>query len=339
MSTHPYAATDPAQLLRILKGTPAPEADTSELEELRAKVERLEAENALIAPLQAENKRLKRDNTRFQMENGAMVHLIENKHLKPNEKIALVRLGRLTLEKKEKVGTDPNGNVRISPSEIANDWRKKDTTEQYNADGSHIVMARKTVPPLLEGLRHIARLDYVNVSAGRDPVSGRPYMDDLLLEPPASLHDFLKPFAWYQPAEQVNRKTRTTKPTRTPCPHCGKVHDYDVTTTCTGCKQVVAQRTIDRTTPPAEADAEAREPMVDKLSPNSTKGPMVDKLSPPPQDPGDTPDPWDMPRQTPPKRSAPSPAQAQSGEPWLTRGTYMMRNGAFERVGDAGGAS
>jgi len=278
-------------------------------------------EVTLTDRLQAENRRLKRDNARLEKDNHALIRLVENTHLKPTEKTVLVRTGRLAMEAKAKVGTDPNGNVRISPSELANDWRPRNHTGQHNPrDGSRIITARKTVPALLEGLRHIAPLDYVNVFAGRDPVTKKPYMNDILIEPPDALHNFLKPFAWYEPGEQVNRQVRTPAPPKhTPCIHCGEVHDLVRTDTCTGCEKVVATRVIDRTTVPETVSDPAAGGGGDTLSPKEPSLTLVDTLSPPPSEPADV---GARDTLSPPLGSPTAPPRPITE--WPQRGTYVF---------------
>ena len=272
-------------------------------------------EVTLTDRLQAEVRRLKRDNARLEQDKNALIRLVENTHLTPSHKIVLVRTARLAMDAKVKEGTDTHGNVRLEPSAIAHDYRPKNHEGQYNPrDGSRIALPRKNVPKVLRDLRLLAPLSFVEQqSAKTDPVTKKHYMNDILLEPPDALHNFLKPFAWYEPGEQVNRQKRTTPPPAPKeCIHCGEVHDIIRTDTCDGCKEVIATRVIDRTTVPEPEPAP--EPVTiegggDKVSTKEPQLTLVDKVSTPPP---------------------------MADHPWpLKRGTYLLGRAHVDVAGAA----
>ena len=293
-----------------------PDAEASEIEVLQAQVAQLQKQLATTQRKLVEKS----------ADYDALERFYENPHMTPTQKVVLVRTGRLAMEAKAAGKQEKDGNVVIAPAEIANDYRPKDTTGQRNPkDGTRIVAARKVIPATLRDLRALATLDFAERhSTKKDKKTGRRYMNDIVLEAPQSMAGFLRPFAWYEPPTTVDRKQRTTTPKPTACPHCHEVHDWEVTTTCTGCDKVIRTRTIDHTSPPVPEPAAPEvetssewEPLGDKLSPNVNTGSLVDKVFPNPPDP--------LPSRPPGTASL-----------WpLERGTYVIGHGHIERVGDS----
>jgi len=227
MSANPHAATDPARLLRILKGTPAPEAEPNEVEHLRAEVARLRQENASL-----------------RCDNAALVKLITNPHLKEASKIVAVRLAVTAKSKaSHNQDVDDAGRVRVSASEIAEDHRRRpepgERLAPVNPDGSPFLMPRSSVKGILAELRDTHRvLDFKETKVRKVRAANNlPYTDtEYLVTPGASLADTLKAAAWFTPA------TPTIRPytRQAPCIHCGEVHARKVV--CDGCGAIV--RTI-----------------------------------------------------------------------------------------------
>jgi hypothetical protein len=225
MSANPHAATDPAQMIRILKGQP--EAEPNQVEHLRAEVARLRQEN-----------------TSLRCDNAALVKLITNPHLKEASKILVVRLA-VTAKSKASRGQDVDdaGRVRISASEIAGDHRRRpepgERRAPVNPDGSPFLMPRSSVKGLLAELRDTHRvIDFSETKVRKVRAANNlPYADtEYLVTPGASLAETLKAAAWFTPA------TPTVRPytRQAPCIHCGEVHGRTVV--CDGCGAVI--RTI-----------------------------------------------------------------------------------------------
>ncbi len=184
---------------------------------------------------------------------SAMFQVAVNPNLKPAEKVVILATFGLVQQKRNRGEVDPDGTVRISSSEIAEDWRPKpkegERVVPFNPkDGSRPRMARDKVRPILKEA----------MKRGILPVSERPivrrqdgasYQDtDWAIVPPASLDKFLAPAATYCPEEITPRKPR-----RLPCPHCNEVHKIIRKDYCEGCGSLRNETTID---PPDKAAAE-----------------------------------------------------------------------------------
>lgn len=200
--------------------------------------------------------RLRRENGELKRSIGTLVQVGMNPHLKEKEKVAIFATFGLVQQKRDRGEAEPDGTVRLSAAEIADDWRPKPEkgahVAPFNPKGSVPRMARDKVRPLLERLSEEGIL----------PASPRPMVrhrdgssfqdTDWAFVPPASLDAFLAPAAQWRPEEITPRKPRTLS-----CPHCNEVHKVIRRDYCEGCGTLRQEQVID---PPDKA---AVEPVTD----------------------------------------------------------------------------
>lgn len=204
---------------------------------------------------------------------GTLVQVCLNPNLKATEKVAIVATFGLVQAKRDRGEVDPDGTVRLSAAEIANDWRpdpkKGEHVAPFNPkDGSKPRMSRDKVRPLLNTLTK---------DRGLLPASPRPtvrhrdgasFQDtEWAIVPPASLDAFLIPAAGWCPEEITPRKPRSL-----PCPHCNEVHKVERIDVCQGCGSIRERKIID---PPDRAGAEL------DMSPESTSEKLAEVRTPP----------------------------------------------------------
>lgn len=207
-----------------------------ELQYLRAKVARLEADNR------------------------ALVRLIKNPYLKPTDKTWLVSAGTEVLAAASRGEVDDQGRVRLDKGRISQDWRRKpkqgEAREKVNPDGSLYLMPRSSVPTTGKRLRDMGLISFEEAPDTVRREDGTTYHDNMIfLTPPQTLADLLNPAAHYVP-EDYQPRADYTKPER--CVHCGEIHGRTIKVTretyCgtaddPGCGAMIKSTTTERTVP------------------------------------------------------------------------------------------
>ena len=183
--------------------------------------------------LRQENAYLKQKNTYLERENAYLVRLSKSSYLAGTDRAMLVNIGTQTLAKVSRGELEPDGRVRLTPAEISEDYRPKpeagEARMKTNPNGEPFLMTRGSVKGRAEAAKAAGLLSFELKATRKERKNGRPYVDhDLLITPPVSLAEFLRPAAMYVPEEL---QTRADYRKQEPCPHCNEVHERTVRTT------------------------------------------------------------------------------------------------------------
>jgi hypothetical protein len=191
-----------------------------------------------VEVLEAENRRLKAECARKDRENLALIRLLRNPHVNASVSAITTNLAEIAIGRKRHDKTGHDGTVRLSPGDIANDFRsdpnRGERLAKLNRDGSMPLMRRAGVDKALESLKAQGLIDFEKERVKRRRSNGSRYGDwDYLFAVPESVAAFVKPLAHFRPAGI----TQAPYTRQAPCPHCHEVHSRKVV--CDGCGSVV----------------------------------------------------------------------------------------------------
>ena len=208
---------------------------------------------------------LRAENTALRAHVSILTQTLVTPHVNAKTKALVIRIAAEARAKASKGEADPNGRVMLSTAEISNDWRratpKGETTPAINhTDGSVPIMKRGTVLTAARAARDLGLIDFEERKVKREHANGNAYQDtEILITPPVSIAEALRPVATYRPAEITPRPYRK----QDPCPHCGEVHARTVIkqTMCgteedPGCGAILSETIVTLPIPPAN-DPEA----------------------------------------------------------------------------------
>lgn len=209
--------------------------------------------------------------------NRELVRLIENPHVKRSAILLHLRVGQEAASQRRRMKLEPEG-ARLSQADISNDWRPTGHKGSLNPDGSRPFMRRDDVISGLRDLQVMVPIVFAEKkSEKKHPVKGRSYGNDVIVEPPESLAEWLHPLAVYAPGTPYQRKEHTpAKPRPKPCPHCHEVHDTHRVDTCMGCEKTIKDIIIPVPTV-EEMSPEATSWSAPKSTPDQAKSEQVTK--------------------------------------------------------------
>lgn len=239
---------------------------------------------------------LRRQRDAARDDNRALIGAIMNPEVSRSELIVAVSAAALAAAKVASGEVEPDGTVRLTAAEIANDWRPAAATGERlaptNPNGERFRVARSVVTPTLTAsvARGLVRATPRKVP--RTHRNGSRYTDtEWAFASTASIAAALQPWATYRPPEPKTRKPRTASP---PCPHCGEVHPVIRLDACAGCGSVLDEFVINPASSSTPAPAETASDNLSEAStaPLDTPLPrpqltLSDKLSEAPADPAE----------------------------------------------------
>lgn len=221
---------------------------------------------------------------------GVFVLALKTPHVKAKLKVLVAQLAALAISKRSRGESEPDGRVRLTAAEIAEDWRARTPKgvqlPATNPDGSTPLMRRQTAATLIREAVEMGILDNIEeASTVRQHATRATYRDtDFLMTPPESVCLALAPLAAYAPDEPKQRTYRK----QPPCPDCGEIHERRRDTICTGCGAVTRSEALavrDGPEPSSDTTNEAPDTRVTVNESGSPKNGEVNNLpAPPPQD-------------------------------------------------------
>jgi len=219
--------------------------------------------------------------------NRELIRLIENPHVKRSAILLHLRVGQEAASQRSRMKLEPEG-ARLSQADISNDWRPTGHKGSLNPDGSRPFMRRDDVISGLRDLQTMVPIIFAEKkSEKKHPVKGRSYGNDVIVEPPESLAEWIHPLAVYEPGTPYQRKEHTpAKPQPKSCPHCHEVHDTRRVDSCMGCEKtikdiIIPVPTVEEMSPeatswsapkPAETQTEIEQVTKNVTNPNRAKG-------------------------------------------------------------------
>jgi hypothetical protein len=247
---------------------------------------------------------------------AAVVQTATDTRRTPADRLAAISLARIAVKKTKDGTVEPDGRVRTSASETADDWRDKPRTGERLAPvnprtGTKPLMPRSSAKSFLDRVATTGIVPVEKVPVIRTRGNGSTYPDhDYVLPPAATLAAVLTPFVLEPLAPKV-RKLRESRR----CPSCHQMHAVIRHDYCEGCGALVTEPT--RIEPePDDRHFDAPEEMGEFLSPLTYVQPQPaldvkgEKISPM----------ISVPQEPDPVRDAPeprSPEQAVVVMPWL----------------------